>query len=92
MCWTCDEYDNRHRKERKDFRHTKAGPEVPKHRKKGGKPRVRKKDDHKHIYVKERRELAPWYSDELYIYDVWACAEFNCDKEKKRRFVGRVVR
>lgn len=77
------------RNERKAFRQSKEMPEVAPHRKKGGKPRVRKKDDHKHIYVHERRTEEAWYSDTLYVYDVWACAEFNCDKVKKRRWVGR---
>jgi hypothetical protein len=61
------------------------GPEELPHRKVGKKKGRPKKDDHKHIYVKEIRKNT--WSYYTYWAIVWQCAEFNCEKIKKVRYV-----
>lgn len=67
------------------------GPEELPHRKAGKKKaRKRKKDDHKHIYVREIREVnGIYWSGKPYTHwnIVWQCAEFGCNKVKKIRYV-----
>jgi hypothetical protein len=81
---------------RKDFQHTKGGPEVAPHRKKKGKTKPFSRVDHKHIYdtngwykqFRSRwdRERGGYYVD----FDRWywirdyVCIE--CDKHQKYEY------
>lgn len=88
MCKDCDDWMVSGRLRRREVRWDFGNaPEVPKHRKKGGKKRVRQVSDHKHVYIWQKASVDYWWwTDSRWDTYQYICAEWGCGKVKKMRF------